>query len=66
MSVTKATFLCDEKLLNEFRKLVAQKYGRLYGVLQKEFSEALKQRIEVLKKELMTEGKSINEDLKLR
>lgn len=52
MTVGKASFVTDEATLNEFRKLVALKYGRLYGVLQKEFTIALKQRIEQLKKEL--------------
>jgi len=52
MSIGKASFLCDEQILNEFRKLVAAKYGRLYGVLQKEFTLALKQRIEQLRKEV--------------
>jgi len=52
MAVGKASFLCDLATLNEFRKLVAQKYGRLYGVLQKEFTIALKRRIEELRTEI--------------
>jgi hypothetical protein len=52
MAIGKASFLTDQETLNEFRKLVAAKYGRLYGVLYKEFTIALKKRIEELKQEL--------------
>jgi len=51
MSDARASFIVDEEILGEFRRLVAIKYGRLHGVLQKEFGLALKQRIEQLKKE---------------
>jgi hypothetical protein len=52
MAMGKASFLTDLETLNEFRKLVAAKYGRLYGVLNKEFTIALKKRIEELRKEV--------------
>lgn len=52
MAVGKASFICELETLNEFRRLVAQKYGRLYGVLQKEFTIALKIRIEQLRAEI--------------
>jgi len=50
MSHVKACFQTEAEILNEFRRLVAAKYGRLYGVLHKEFTIAIKKRIEELKK----------------
>lgn len=52
MSVCKASFKCDKEVLDEFRRLVAQKYGRLWGVLYKEFEEALRERKEKLEREM--------------
>jgi hypothetical protein len=52
MSITKASFKCDKEVLDDFRRLVAQKYGRLWGVLHKEFEAALKERKAKLEKEL--------------
>jgi len=52
MTQVKACFQTEDEILNEFRRLVAAKYGRLYGVLNKEFTAALKKRIEELKQEL--------------
>jgi hypothetical protein len=52
MSHVKACFQTEAEILNEFRRLVAAKYGRLYGVLHKEFTIAIKKRIEELKQEL--------------
>jgi hypothetical protein len=52
MAQAKACFQTELETLNEFRRLVAAKYGRLYGVLNQEFTAALKKRIEELKKEL--------------
>jgi hypothetical protein len=52
MTQVKACFQTEAETLNEFRRLVAAKYGRLYGVLNKEFSLAIEKRIEELKKEL--------------
>jgi hypothetical protein len=52
MTQVKACFQTEDEILNEFRRLVAAKYGRLYGVLQKEFTIAIEKRIEELKQEL--------------
>jgi hypothetical protein len=52
MAQVKACFQTEAETLNEFRRLVAAKYGRLYGVLHKEFTIAIKKRIEELRKEL--------------
>jgi hypothetical protein len=52
VSVAKASFKCDQDILDDFRRLVAQKYGKLWGVLNKEFTAALKDRMEKLAKEL--------------
>jgi hypothetical protein len=48
----KASFKCNQETLDNFRRLVAQKYGRLYGVLETEFTRALNDRIAELQKEL--------------
>jgi len=49
--MAKASFNCNRETLDTFRRLVAQKYGRLYGVLETEFTLALNNRIVELKKE---------------
>lgn len=48
----KASFKCDMQLLDDFRRTVAEKYGRLYGVLCTEFEKALRARLSELKQEL--------------
>jgi len=48
----RASFNCDKSVLDEFRRLVAQKHGRLWGVLNKEFEEALRQHARTLKEEI--------------
>jgi len=47
----RASFNVKRALLDEFRKVVAQKYGRLWGVLYIEFEKALQLRLEQLKHE---------------
>jgi len=47
----KASFKCEKETLDSFRRLVAQKYGKLYGVLETEFAQALNDRTKVLRKE---------------
>jgi hypothetical protein len=42
----RASFNCNKEILDNFRKAVAQKYGRLWGVLHIEFEKALKERLE--------------------
>jgi len=49
----RASFNCKKEVLDEFRKAVAQKYGRLWGVLCVEFEKALQARLIELKKEAM-------------
>jgi hypothetical protein len=49
--MSRASFNCDPETLDNFRRLVAQKYGKLYGVLETEFTLALNKRIAELKKE---------------
>ena len=49
----KASFKCNSQLLDNFRRAVAEKYGRLYGVLCVEFEKALQARLIELKKEAM-------------
>jgi hypothetical protein len=48
----RASFNCDKDVLDAFRRVVAQKYGQLWGVLHKEFEEALRERKAKLEKEL--------------
>lgn len=54
----RASFECDKNVLDDFRRLVVQKYGRLWGFLTKEFQEALKDRSKKLKKELANSNKN--------
>jgi len=61
MTVGKASFQTNLETLNEFRKLVAAKYGRLYGVLNKEFTIALEKRIKELKQELENYARARND-----
>lgn len=56
---SKASFNVDSQTLNNFRVSVAQKYGRLYGVLEKEFTQALNERIVELKKEKKVDATSL-------
>lgn len=48
----RASFNCDKEVLDTFRRTVVRKHGRLWGVLCKEFTEALKDRSKKLRKEL--------------
>lgn len=48
----RASFNCRKEVLDEFRKVVAQKYGRLWGVLCKEFENALLKRLNEIKQEI--------------
>ena len=47
----RASFNCSKRILDDFRKEVALKYGRLWGVLYTEFEAALLLRLAELKKE---------------
>ena len=47
-----------KEVLDEFRKAVAQKYGRLWGVLCVEFEKALEARLEALQKEMLKNAKA--------
>jgi len=48
----RASFNVERKVLDEFRKLVVQKYGQLWGCLHLEFKQALVERAQILKNEL--------------
>jgi len=48
----RASFNVDKQVLDDFRKAVAQKYGRLWGVLCLEFEAALKLRLSQLQEEI--------------
>ena len=50
----RASFNCKKDVLDEFRRAVAQKYGRLLGVLCKEFERALLERLTEIKQEIET------------
>ncbi|MEM1757211.1 MAG: hypothetical protein QW770_04190 [Candidatus Bathyarchaeia archaeon] len=50
--IVRASFNVEKDVLDEFRKAVAQKYGRLWGVLCLEFEKALKLRLEQLRAEI--------------
>jgi len=50
----RASFSVEKNVLDEFRRLVVHKYGRLWGVLCKEFAEALKERSDRIREELDT------------
>ena len=43
-----------KEVLDEFRKAVAEKYGKLWGVLHLEFEKALEARLSALRKENIT------------
>jgi hypothetical protein len=47
----RASFNVKKEVLDEFRKVVAEKYGKLWGVLCLEFEKALEARLEALRKE---------------
>jgi len=47
----RASFNVRKEVLDEFRRTVAAKYGKLWGVLCLEFERALKLRLEQLKHE---------------
>ncbi|MEM3798371.1 MAG: hypothetical protein QXY74_08085 [Candidatus Bathyarchaeia archaeon] len=49
---TRASFNVRKDVLDEFRKAVVQRYGRLWGVLCLEFEKALKLRLEQLRAEI--------------
>ena len=48
----RASFNCDKEVLDDFRRVVAQKHGQLWGVLYKEFQEALRERKQKLEREM--------------
>jgi hypothetical protein len=48
----RASFNVQKDVLDDFRKAVVEKYGRLWGVLYIEFEKALQLRLTELKKEL--------------
>ena len=50
----RASFNCRKEILDAFRKAVVEKYGRLWGYLNKEFEKALENRLNELKKENQT------------
>jgi len=50
--IVRASFNVEKDVLDEFRKAVAQKYGRLWGVLCLEFEKALKLLLEQLRAEI--------------
>ncbi|MEM3579596.1 MAG: hypothetical protein QXL54_05185 [Candidatus Bathyarchaeia archaeon] len=50
--IVRASFNVEKGILDDFRKAVAQKYGRLWGVLCLEFEKALKLRLEQLRAEI--------------
>jgi hypothetical protein len=52
VAIDKASFKCEKAILDEFRALVAQKYGKLWGVLSQEFTEALRKHSERLREEI--------------
>jgi hypothetical protein len=47
----RASFNVKKEVLDEFRRVVAEKYGKLWGVLCLEFEKALEARLEALHKE---------------
>ena len=52
MTLEKASFKCEKKVLDEFRVLVTQKHGKLWGVLSQEFTEALRSHSKRISQEL--------------
>jgi len=50
----RASFNVKKEVLDEFRKAVAEKYGKLWGVLHLEFEKALEARLSALRKENIT------------
>ena len=48
----RASFNVQKDVLDDFRKAVVAKYGRLWGVLYVEFEKALQLRLAELKKEI--------------
>ncbi|MHA1187793.1 MAG: hypothetical protein ACTSSK_13140 [Candidatus Heimdallarchaeota archaeon] len=50
MSITKIS--CDLEVKNKLTALVARKYGKIRGVLEKETSEAIRNHCMVLEEEL--------------
>lgn len=58
MTIEKASFKCEKAVLDEFRVLVAKKYGKLWGVLHKEFARALTERSQKLREELNSKKES--------
>ncbi|MEM1996479.1 MAG: hypothetical protein QXZ27_00325 [Candidatus Bathyarchaeia archaeon] len=54
--IVRASFGVEKEILDEFRKVVVQKYGHLWGVLHIEFEKALKNRLKELKEELSKEN----------
>ncbi|MGP3705270.1 MAG: hypothetical protein ACKD6O_08295 [Candidatus Bathyarchaeota archaeon] len=51
MTYVRASFACKKEVVEAFRKAVVQKYGKLHGVLNREFAKALQMRLEQLKNE---------------
>jgi len=47
----RASFQVKKEVLDEFRRIVAKKYGKLWGVLCLEFEKALTERLSQLEKE---------------
>jgi hypothetical protein len=47
----RASFQVRKEVLDEFRKVVAKKYGKLWGCLCLEFEKALTERLSQLEKE---------------
>ena len=47
----RASFNVKKEVLDEFRRVVAKKYGKLWGVLCLEFEKALMERLTQLEKE---------------
>lgn len=50
----RASFNCNKELLDNFRKLVVQKHGHLWGVLCKEFEEALRTHKDRIEHEILS------------
>jgi len=52
----KETAKIEKSLMNELRRLVVLKYGKVHGCLNREINEALSKRIEELKTEISIGG----------
>lgn len=61
----KASFNCNKEVLDNFRRTVAKKYGRLYGVLETEFTAALNDRTRTLILESQNKEVKSNERKKI-